>query len=60
MAGVLSLKEEVYQENLLCPLWVKSRHIWRTSVMSALPPRADVNPHRPECPLMAEVVEKVA
>jgi hypothetical protein len=27
--------------------------------MSALPPKADINPHKPECLLLAETVEKV-
>ena len=25
-----------------CPLWVKSRHVQRKKVMSALPPKADM------------------
>jgi hypothetical protein len=42
MARVLSLKEEVYQESLLCPLWVISGHSEGSRFMSALPPKADI------------------
>src|SRR6516164_6996804 len=29
-----------------CPLWVKSRHLYCTNPMSALPPKADVSERR--------------
>ena len=53
MAGVLSLKEEVYQENLLCPLWVKSGLFIQHRFMSALPPIADMRWGSPQCLLLA-------
>jgi len=53
MARALSLKEEVDQESLLCPLWVKSGHKTTQLGMSALPPKADINLRCPECQLIA-------
>jgi len=41
--------EEAQYRNFLCPLWVKSGLFSRHHFMSALPPKADINPHRLEC-----------
>ena len=65
--GVCRLPQALVGLGWRAPLWgrrrlpfrVKSRHKSRTLTMSALPPKADTNPHRPECLLSADCVAKL-